>query len=138
MPKRIPPLSDSQIKNAKPGLKVYQIYDGQGLYMDVDPSGGKWWRFKYQFDGEKRLSLGVYPEVSLLQAREKRAEYRKDAANGIDPGAKRKAAKTGRAELVANSFELVAREWLTKFIDPMSGSHRRRCHAYCHQQQRLH
>lgn len=106
------PLSDVLIKNAKPGPKAQRLFDGGGLYLEVAPSGGKWWRLKYRHDGkEKRLSLGTYPDTSLKDARERRDQARRDLAAGIDPGVKRKAEKETRAVLAANTFEAVAREW---------------------------
>ena len=88
--------------------KPYKLADANGLYLEVDPSGGKYWRFKYRFEGkEKRLSLGVYPVVSLADAREARDECRKQLAKAIDPGIHRKAAKASRAGRVADSFETV-------------------------------
>lgn len=106
------PLSDVLIKNAKPGPKAQRLFDGGGLYLEVAPSGGKWWRLKYRHDGkEKRLSLGTYPDTSLKDARERRDLARRDLAAGIDPGVKRKAEKETRAALAANTFEAVAREW---------------------------
>ena len=111
------PLTDTQIRNAKPREKIYKLYDGGGLYLEVSPKGGKWWRIKYRFGGkEKRLSLGVYPDVSLKDARKRRDEARKLLANDVDPGEYRKAAK-------ANSFELVAREWYTKHSPNWTDSH---------------
>ncbi len=67
-------LTDTAIRNAKPGEKPVRLFDGGGLYLEVSPAGGKWWRLKHRFDGkEKRLSLGVYPGVSLKIARDGRA-----------------------------------------------------------------
>jgi integrase len=104
--------------------------DGGGLYLEVDPSGGKYWRFKYRFAGkEKRISLGVYDDVSLAGAREKRDECRKLLAKGIDPGVHRKAQKAARVGNAANSFEVVAREWLKTYVDSKSESHRKRVYA---------
>lgn len=106
------PLSDTAIRNAKPADKPRKLADGGGLYIEVAPSGGKWWRFKYRFDGkEKRLSLGVYPDVGLKEAREKHAEARKLLAAGVDPSANKKAVKAARGDRAANSLEVVAREW---------------------------
>ena len=66
------PLSDTAIRAAKPKEKTYLMTDGEGMYLEITPAGGKWWRFKYRFDGkEKLLSLGTYPDVSLAQARER-------------------------------------------------------------------
>jgi hypothetical protein len=88
------PLSDSVIRQAKPAVKARKLFDGRGLYLIVTSAGGKWWRLKYRFAGkEKLMSLGVYPEVGLKEARERREAARKALAAGIDPGAERKAAK---------------------------------------------
>jgi hypothetical protein len=97
--------------------------DGAGLYLEIDPSGGKYWRFKYRRSGkEKRISLGVYPEVSLANAREARDRCRKQLAQGIDPGVARKAQTAVRDNGDANSFEVIAREWLQEHVDPKSES----------------
>ncbi|QBQ56304.1 tyrosine-type recombinase/integrase [Nitrosococcus wardiae] len=118
------PLTDTAIRNAKPSDKPKKLFDGGGLYLEVAPSGGKWWRLKYRFGGkEKRLSLGVYPEVSLKEARERRDEARKLLANEIDPSEHRKAKKAAREDRAANSFEVVAREWLAKHAPHWSASH---------------
>ncbi|WP_232071224.1 tyrosine-type recombinase/integrase [Paraburkholderia pallida] len=118
------PLTDVKIKQAKPREKIYKISDERGLYLEVNPTGGKWWRFKYRIDGkEKRLSLGVYPDVGLALARERRDEARKLVADGGDPSANRKAQKSAKADANANSFEVVTREWLEKQKNVWAGSH---------------
>lgn len=105
-------LTDLQAKKAQPKSKTYKLTDGGGLYLQVTPSGGKRWRYKYRIDGiEKLLSLGVYPDISLADARERLKDARKLVAKGIDPSVERKAAKKAKAELQSNSFEGVAREW---------------------------
>lgn len=138
VPPKLPPmpLTDPAIRNAKPREVPYRLHDEKGLYLEVSPSGGKWWRFKYRIGGkEKRLSLGVYPETPLADrtkketdpetgretvkvvavgARTKRDEARALVAEGIDPGVNRKAIKAARADRAANSFEVVAREWYDK------------------------
>lgn len=115
-------LSDIKIKALKPGIKLdgtttskpYKVTDEKGLYLEVKPTGSKLWRFKYRFAGkEKLLSVGIYPDVSLKQAREKREELRKQIANGVDPSDIRKAEKLSNAGQL--SFEFVAREWHQKF-----------------------
>ena len=107
-------LTNTAIYKAKAKEKPYKLYDEKGLFVGIQPSGGKWWRYKYRFEGkEKLLALGVYPEVSLKQARDKRDTARSQLANGIDPSAKRRAEKVAKAG--AESFEAVAREWLVKF-----------------------
>jgi integrase len=120
------PLSDSACKNAHKNEKVgsgkpFKLSDEKGLFLLLQPQEdgwGKWWRFKYRFEGkEKLLSLGTYPETSLAQAREKRDEARKQIAAGIDPGENRKAVKAAKAESAANSFEVIAREWGLKKVE---------------------
>lgn len=106
------PLSDAAIRTVKPAAKQQKLSDGGGLFLLISPSGGKWWRMKYRFDGkEKLLSLGTYPDTSLKEAREKRDNARKLLASGINPSESRKAAKAARTAAVENSFEAVAREW---------------------------
>ena len=110
------PLSDAAIRRIQPSTKTFRLFDGGGLYLEVAPRGGRWWRLKYRFDGkEKRLSLGVYPDVGLKLARDRRDEARKLLANDVDPGEHRKAAKAAKGERAANSFEVIAREWFEKF-----------------------
>lgn len=110
------PLSDVKIKNAKPTDKQYKLYDERGLFLIVSPAGGKWWRFRYRFDEkEKLLSLGVYPDIGLKDARERRDAARKMLAHAIDPGLHRKAEKTAKHAEATSSFEFVAREWYAKY-----------------------
>ncbi len=116
------PLSDTAIRSAKPKEKTFKLFDGGGLYLEVNPAGGKWWRWKYRFVGkEKRLSFGVYPDVSLKAAREKRDAARQQLAAGTDPAEARKAEKLAQAG--AESFEAVAREWHAKFSLGWVASH---------------
>jgi integrase len=134
------PLTDTAIRNAKPGNKPVKLFDERGLFLIVTPSGGKWWRFRYKFDGkEKLLSLGVYPDVPLASrvikdeetgktrkikgARELRDEARELLAQGVDPGENRKAQKATRQNRAANSFEVVAREWYSKYASSWSEAH---------------
>lgn len=124
MPKRIPPLSELQVRNAKPQPKEYKITDGGGLHLLISPSGGKLWRMKYRYDGkERQLAFGAYPAVSLADARQRRADAKKLLANGVDPGAIKKAQKSAREDLLANSFEIVSREWFAKFSVNWSVTH---------------
>ncbi len=117
-------LTDTKVKQAKPREKLYKISDERGLYLEVTPTGSKWWRFKYRIDGkEKRLSLGVYPDVGLQKAREKRDDARKLVADGVDPSVHRKAQKQAKADASANSFEVVTREWLEKQKKVWEDSH---------------
>ena len=117
------PLTDNVIKTAKPRPKAYKLYDLDGLYLIVAPTGAKWWRFKYRMGGkEKLLSLGIYDDVSLKSAREKRDEARRQVANSIDPGVDRKAKKAA----VAIDFRSVAEEWLTKVKGTMGAKTHKR------------
>lgn len=110
------PLTAIAIQKAKVSDKTVRLFDGGGLYLELTPTGGKWWRLKYRFDGkEKRLSLGVYPEVSLRLARARRDDARKLLAEGIDPSENRKALKTAKADRAANSVEIIAREWYARY-----------------------
>jgi hypothetical protein len=108
-------LSDTAVKNAKPRAKPYKLADGLGLYLLVQPAGGKWWRLKYRIAGkEGGLSFGTYPDVGLKLARERRDKARKLVALGVDPAQHRKQTKQLSADAAANSFEAVAREWIAK------------------------
>jgi len=123
MAKRVIQLSDTKIRTAKPQESEYKLFDGGGLYLMVAPSGGKHWYFKYRFGGkEKKLSFGPYPEVSLAEARTKKDEARKHIVNGIDPGAVRKAMKQVEAA-ETETFEVIAREWHTKFTPTWTTGH---------------
>lgn len=118
------PLTDVTIRQAKPDDKTYKIPDERGLYIEISPAGGKWWRFRYRFEGkDKRISLGTYPDVSLKMARDRRDKSRTMVADGIDPSEHRKAKKAARIEQSANSFEVVAREWFAKYSPQWTESH---------------
>ena len=105
-------LTDAAVRTAKPKDKPYKLTDGDGMFLYVHPSGSKYWRLKYRFAGkEKLLALGVYPEVSLGDARERRAQARKALAAGNDPGEVKKEAKRLASLKSENTFEAVAREW---------------------------
>mgnify|MGYP003385592068 CR=1 FL=1 len=117
------PLNDTAIRSAKPKAKPYKMHDFQGLFMLVTPNGGKWWRQKYRFQGkEKLLSLGTYPQILLSEARVRRDHIRKLVAEGIDPSNNRKAKKEAELTKAANSFEVVAREWIASRKDIWSES----------------
>lgn len=106
------PLTDLVCKIAKPSEKIKKLYDGKGLYLEVMPNQSKYWRFKYRFsDKEKKLALGVYPAVSLTEAREKRDSARKLLQKSIDPSEVKKEQKRQALMKTENSFEAIAREW---------------------------
>jgi len=121
------PLTAKEIQSAKPREKEYKLFDGGGLYLAVTPKGGKWWRLKYRFDNkEKRLALGVYPDLSLQEARKLREAYKAQIAEGINPNDKKKQKKEAEAieELESlNTFEKLARERLTLVKDEISEAH---------------
>lgn len=105
-------LNARQVDAAKPREKAYQLADGAGLYPEVVPSGSRYWRMKYRFNGkEKRLAFGVYPAVSLAQARALRDEAKKKLAEGIDPSFAKKEEKLVRDVRLHNTFQAVALEW---------------------------
>jgi integrase len=121
------PLTDTIVRKAKSGSKTTRLFDQRGLYVEISPSGGKWWRIKYRFGGkEKRLSLGVYPDVGLKDARDRCDEARKLLSSGVDPSQNRKASKLASAERSGNSFEILAREWFAKDSKPWADGHRKR------------
>src|SRR5262245_61024564 len=116
------PLTDITIRSAKPREKSYKLSDSGGLYLEVSATGSKYWRWKYRFAGkEKRLACGVYPDVTLKSAREKRDVARQQLAGGVDPGEARKAEKVAQAG--AESFEAIAREWHAKFSPGWVANH---------------
>ena len=105
-------LNDTKCRNAKPKPKPYKLADGDGMFLLIRPDGAKYWRQKYYFLGKERLlALGVYPEISLADAREARDGARKLIAKGIDPMAQKKKVKLEAVQNSKNSFEAVAREW---------------------------
>lgn len=101
------PLTDSAIRNAKPKDRQYKLTDGSSLYLLITPKGGKWWRLDYRFKGKRKtLSMGVYPDVSLKAARDRRSTARKQLVDGINPSEARKATKASQSG--ADSLEAVA------------------------------
>lgn len=123
MPKRIVPLSEIKVRTAKSRNIEYKLFDGEGLFLLVTPSGGKLWRFRYLFDKkEKKLSLGTYPAINLLDARKRRDEARSQLAHGIDPGAVRKAQRQAKTE-ETETFETIAREWHNRFTSTWTIGH---------------
>ena len=117
-------LTDTIVRNAKPRLKAYKIYDADGLFLLITPTGNKWWRMKFRYAGkEKLLSLGVYPEITLKEARARRDQEHKNLAFNIDPSMNRKAAKLAQTDSQRNTFEIVAREWVEKRSPIWAGTH---------------
>lgn len=126
-------LTDTALRNAKPTDKAYKLYDEKGLYLIVNPNGGKWWRLKYRFnDKEKTLSVGIYPEISLASARAKRDEARTLVAEGKDPSEARKDAKVQAKLEALNTFEAVANEWHALHNKSKSERHQQRVKRWLH------
>lgn len=114
-------LTELQIKKAQPKDKVYRIFDGHGLHIEITPKGQKWWRYKYLYNGkEKRISLGVYPEISLKEVRERHIEQRLVLSKGIDPSAARKVKKVQSLRASNNTFEALGREWFVTYEKDVS------------------
>ena len=118
------PLTDIAIKKAKPGAKPAKMSDEKGLYLLVNPTGSKLWRWKYRVDGaEKLMALGNYPDVSLTGARDVRDEARKLLATGIDPMARRKSDDVAKKLASEHSFTAVAGEWWAHWKPARSERH---------------
>lgn len=108
-------LTATSVKAAKPRLKSYKLYDEKGLYLAVEPSGGKFWRFKFQYAGkEKKLAIGSFPTTTLKEARDKRDAARKQLETGIDPAAQKRADKLDTNNRAQHTFENVAIEYIDK------------------------
>jgi hypothetical protein len=164
------PLTDVQVKNAKPGKrppirlkgvrdgsdessptrkaaesiieparkyktksgeqpKSYKLYDGDNLYIEVFQNGSKIWRFRFRFPKENVISLDKYPKVSLAKAREERDKCLDLLSRGIDPSLHRRLAKDAKTGQAEDALEVIAKEWLAKFIDKRSKSHSKRVRA---------
>lgn len=105
-------LTARQVSTAKPTDKPYKLSDGGGLYLLVNPNGSRYWRMKYRYAGkEKLLSIGVFPDVTLAEARDKRMEAKRVLAMGDDPSEVKQAAREAKSLAINNSFELLALEW---------------------------
>lgn len=116
MPKRIQPLSEALVEDARPKNKDYKLSDGFGLHLLVTSTGGKLWRFQYRYSGkQKLLAFGSYPDVSLEDARKKREEAQKLLADGLDPSQFKKEQKISQVRQESSNLEAVAREWHDRF-----------------------
>lgn len=114
-------LTDNKIRNLKPREKQYKVSDGKNLFLIITPNGSKYWRYKYIFnEKEKTLAIGVYPNITLSQAREKRNEAKQQLANGNDPSFIKQTKQLIRKQTAQNTFEAVAREWHSKFLSKWS------------------
>ncbi len=122
-------LTDTAIKHLRPAEKPYKLADGRGLYLLVNPSGSKLWRWKYRYEGrEKLMPFGAYPDVSLANARLRHAEARRLLAAGSDPMAERKAEKETAMEATENPFSEVAPP-LVRSLEGEQEQPTCRCHA---------
>ena len=109
------PLTDTECRALKPKIKAFKKSDGHGLYLEVMPNGAKYWRLKYRYlNKEKRLALGVYPEITIKDARERRSNARKLLDQGFDPSAIKRQARLDALAEAENTFEKLAREWFEK------------------------
>ena len=117
-------MTDTLIRKAKASDKPRKLSDGGGLHLLITVKGSKLWRMAYRYEGkQKTLSIGKYPDISLSEARIKREEAKKQLANGIDPSSAKIAKKLSRKGELANSFEVIAREWHKKHMDGKTESH---------------
>jgi len=130
-------LTDARVRQAKAHEKPYNLYDSGGMYLTVSPAGAKWWRLKYRYVGkEKRIGLGVYPEVTLSEARARRDKARSELRAGNDPGMTKRADAARKKVASDNTFEAVAREWLAVkkngWVESQQNKERRRLeiHAF--------
>ena len=118
-------LTAQQVSALKPAKRPYKKGLGDGLYVIVRPDGEKWWRYRYLTHGkEQTLSLGTARNVTLKEARAKALEHRVMRSNQIDPSQNRRAVRQIESERVANSFEVVAREWFETKRDGWVPGHR--------------
>lgn len=109
------PLTDLAVRKAIPRTTPYKLTDGAGLYLLVRPDGARYWRMDYRWAGKRgTLAFGVYPAVSLAEARERRDQAKKQLAAGVDPSAQRKLEKIAIATAAKNTFRIIADEWLAK------------------------
>ena len=121
------PLTSQEVKNARQDpSRTQKLFDGGGLFLEVTPTGSKRWRLKYRFAGkEKLISLGLFPLISLKEARDKRDDAKRVLASGTDPSMQRKAQKESVVSQAMNGFEVVAREWVAQNLHTWAASHTR-------------
>ena len=119
-PPRDKPLTATEVKQAKPGQKVRRLADGNGLFLEIKPSGAKWWRYRYRKPATGKdtlLSLGKYPAVSLADARKARNKAEALLQAGIDPADHKRMEKAKRKQAAANTFQAVAEDWKAQYLD---------------------
>ena len=124
-------LNDRQIKNAKPAEKPFKLNDGKGLYLYINTSGGKLWRFDFSYNGKRKtLSIGKYPTVSLVEARQAAENARRLLASGQDPSEAKQQGKRERQAAALNTFESIARRWHTDNLHRWKENHAARVLRY--------
>lgn len=122
------PLTELQIKNLKPQEKRQRVFDTEGLYLEISPAGGKLWRWKYRLHGKEGLySIGKYPAVPLAQARKLRDEARALVDSGKHPTREKKAQKLRQVIEGENTFEKIARKWLSLKEKSLNEKYRKQC-----------
>src|SRR4051812_19770285 len=123
-------LSDAKVRSAKPGAKPYKLYDGGGLFLLVQPNGSRYWRLKYRIAAkEKLLAIGVYPDVSLSEARAKALGARGLIRDGVDPVVERRRHRAGQAASSAEIFQAIAEEWIASRADTWAPTYREAVHS---------
>ena len=115
MSRQINKLSATAVKTAKPKDKTIRMADGGGLYLEIRPTGSRYWRLKYRHAGKERLlAIGTYPDVTLADARKARDKAKEQLAEGVDPSMAKKLERQLGQQIAANTFQLVAQEWLER------------------------
>jgi integrase len=118
-------LSDAKVRSAKPAAQPYKLYDGGGLFLLVHPNGSRYWRLKYRFGyKEKLFAIGVYPDVTLSEARAKALDARRIVSEGADPVIERRRHRANSATSAAETFQAMAEEWMASRTDVWSPSYR--------------
>ena len=117
-------LNDRQIKNAKPAEKPFKLNDGKGLYLYINTGGGKLWRFDFSYNGKRKtLSIGKYPTISLVEARQAAENARRLLVSGQDPSEAKQQEKRERQAAALNTFESIARRWHTDNLHRWKENH---------------
>jgi integrase len=118
-------LSDARVRSAKRAAQPYKLYDGGGLFLLVHPNGSRYWRFKYRFgDKEKLFAIGVYPDVTLSEARAKALDARRIVSEGADPVIERRRHRANSAASAVETFQAIAEEWMASRMGVWSPSYR--------------
>jgi integrase len=128
-------LTNIQVKQAKAQDRPYKLADGKGMYLYVTTKSQKYWRLDYRFGGKRKtLALGVYPDISLADARAKCNDAKKQISNDLDPNDTKRIAKVTKTQSQENSFKALALEWFAQRQSPWSESHRERVDRMLHKE----